>query len=141
MNMKGLKRFFNHSYDRNISAVAMDERFLLIGQTDGTVSAHYLYNGILAFETKVSDFTINAVACEEEDDIWNEIFYVGDAANNFFVLDKKGATLSKAVIRKNRGFIHTLVNEKRFVTYIHTCHGSTKISYQQGGLIIKCHFR
>ena len=114
MDMKPLKKFFDHSYDRNISSIAMDERFLLIGQTDGTVSVHYLYNGILAFETKVSEFSINAVACEEEDDIWNEIFYVGDAANNFFVLDKRGKTLSKAVIRKDRGFIHTIVNQKRF---------------------------
>ena len=131
MDMKPLKKFFDHSYDRNISSIAMDERFLLIGQTDGTVSLHYLYNGILAFEIKVSEFSINAVACEEEDDIWNEIFYVGDAANNFFVLDKRGTTLSKAAIRKDRGFIHTIVNQKRFVTTIHSCHGTTKITYQQ----------
>lgn len=131
MDLKPLKKFFDHPYDRNISAIGMDDRFLLIGQTDGKVSVHYLYNGILAFETKVSEFSINAVACEEEDDIWNEIFYVGDAANNFFVLDKKGTILSQAAIRKDRGFIHTIVNQKRFITQIHSCHGTTKISYQQ----------
>ena len=85
MDQKPFKKFFYHSYDRSISTIAMDERFLLIGQTDGTVSVHYLYNGILAFEAKVSEFSINAVTCEEEDDIWNEIFYVRDAVNNFFL--------------------------------------------------------
>ena len=131
MDVKPLKKFFDHSYDRNISAIGMDDRFLLIGQTDGTVSVHYLYNGILAFETKVSEFSINAVACEEEDDIYNEIFYVGDAANNFFVLDKKGTTLAKAVIKKDRGSIHTIVNQKRYVTQIQSCNGATTMSYQE----------
>ena len=86
-----LKPFFNEHYDRGVTCIAMDARFLIVGQQNGQVSVHYIDNGIRTFLTTVSKKAdpITAVSCEENDDIWNEIFYVADAANNIFVLNKE----------------------------------------------------
>ena len=85
------KPFYNDEYDRRVSAVSMDARFMIIGQEDGSVSLHYLHNGVKVFKRKLSkrESSITAVCCEEEDDIWDEIFYVADSANNIFVLNKE----------------------------------------------------
>lgn len=86
-----LNPFFSEHYDRGVTCIAMDARFLIVGQQDGNVSVHYIDNGIRTFWAKVSkkEDAITAVSCEENDDIWNEIFYVADAANNIFVLNKE----------------------------------------------------
>merc|ERR1712244_35719 len=52
--------------------------FYLIGQVDGTLAAVYISNGNNVFNSKVSDYPITAVACEEKDDADNQIFYCGD---------------------------------------------------------------
>merc|ERR1712168_1726305 len=85
-----LKRLPNNDFNRDVTAVAMDERFYLIGQVDGTLAAVYISNGNNVFNSKVSDYPITAVACEEKDDADNQIFYAGDEEGNLFTVYKKG---------------------------------------------------
>ena len=129
--MTTLKRFYNYSYDRRISAISMDPRFILIGQTDGRVSVHYLYNGVRAFESQVSDSSISAVCCEDHDDIHNEIFYVADNKNKLFVLNKKGRVLAVGELEDEMGKVNTIVNQRRFVLLVHTCLGSVTFKFNQ----------
>ena len=129
--MTTLKRFYNHSYDRRISAISMDPRFILIGQTDGKVSVHYLYNGVRAFESQTSESSITAVCCEEHDDIHNEIFYVADSENKLFVLNKKGGVLAVGDVDDDLGRVNTIVNQRRFVILVHTCMGSVTFKFNQ----------
>ena len=77
-----------YDYNRNVTVVAMDKRFLLVGQKNGQVSAHFLNNGRAAFNKTISKSDICAVCCEEQDDNWNEVFYVCDVENNLFTLNK-----------------------------------------------------
>ena len=73
-----LKRLPNNDFNRDVTAVAMDERFYLIGQNDGTLAVVYISNGNNVFHSKISEHAITAVACEEKDDADNQIFYAGD---------------------------------------------------------------
>ena len=130
-NMIELKRFYNYNYDRCLSAVAMDERFLMLGQIDGHVSVHYLYNGIRAFNTKISEKTIVAVCCEDRDDVWNELFYAADSLNKIFVLNKLGEVVASGVLDEKLGHIHTLVNPKRFSINTHTLLGTRIFNYNK----------
>merc|ERR1712168_713277 len=102
-----LKRLPNNDFNRDVTAVAMDERFYLIGQVDGTLAAVYISNGNNVFNSKVSDYPITAVACEEKDDADNQIFYCGDEKGNLFTVNKKGKTVKETSIPERKGNIHT----------------------------------
>merc|ERR1711913_24610 len=82
--MVELKRLPNDDFNRDVTAVAMDDRFYLVGQVDGTLAAVYISNGNNVFKSKISDNAITAVACEEKDDADNQIFYAGDDKGNLY---------------------------------------------------------
>ena len=44
--MSSLSRIYNQDYDRNVTAVDLDKRFLIVGKTDGSLSAVYIKNGL-----------------------------------------------------------------------------------------------
>ena len=115
-------------YNRNVTAVAMDRRFLLVGQGSGEVSAHFLNNGREAFRTKISEADISAVCCEEQDDNWNEVFYVCDAENKVFTLNRRGEVIARNHLGQKRGKVHTIVNTKRFAFTVHTTLGEQPFS-------------
>merc|ERR1711936_164970 len=110
-----LKRPPNNDFNRDVTAVAMDERFYLIGQVDGTLAAVYISNGNNVFNSKVSDYPITAVACEEKDDADNQIFYCGD---------EKGTS-----IPERKGNIHIIANKDKYQVYVYTCKGSQSLSH------------
>ena len=64
--MSSLSRIPTEDFDRQVSAVAMNDRFILIGKTDGFLAAVYSKNGVKAFSVKVTDAEITAVCCEEQ---------------------------------------------------------------------------
>eukprot|EP00092_Neocalanus_flemingeri_P046757 GFUD01052733.1.p1 GENE.GFUD01052733.1~~GFUD01052733.1.p1 ORF type:complete len:316 (+),score=84.28 GFUD01052733.1:92-1039(+) len=99
------------SFDCLVTAVAMDEKFMLVGQEDGNVAC-YWWNGGLFFEQQISESMITAVCCEEEDKGTNHIFYAADMDGKLYTLDKKGNVLAKGKGRPDR--IHTLLNVGKF---------------------------
>merc|ERR1711992_13559 len=124
-----LKRLPNNDFDRDVTAVAMDERFYLIGQVDGTLAAVYISNGNNVFNSKVSDYPITAVACEEKDDADNQIFYCGDEEGNLFTVNKKGKTVKETSIPERKGNIHIIANKDKYQIYVYTCKGSQSLSH------------
>merc|ERR1712244_42612 len=105
-----LKRLPNNDFNRDVTAVAMDERFYLIGQVDGTLAAVYISNGNNVFNSKVSDYPITAVACEEKDDADNQIFYCGN---------EKGNTVKETSIPERKGNIHIIANKDKYQIYVY----------------------
>merc|ERR1711936_516861 len=124
-----LKRLPNNDFNRDVTAVAMDERFYLIGQVDGTLAAVYISNGNNVFNSKVSDYPITAVACEEKDDADNQIFYCGDEKGNLFTVNKKGKTLKETNIPERKGNIHIIANKDKYQIYVYTTKGSQSLSH------------
>ena len=126
--MPKLSRIPTQEFDRDVTAVAMDDRFILIGQVDGSLSAIYTKNGIKAFCVKISDAEITAVCCEEQDEDSNQLFYAGDSENNIFTVNKKGQILAQVQLKTRKGKIHTIVNHSRFTIHVHSTTGSTAFS-------------
>merc|ERR1712064_149905 len=124
-----LKRLPNDDYNRDVTAVAMDDRFYLIGQVDGSLSAVYISNGNNVFKSKISDSPITAVACEEKDDADNQIFYAGDAAGNLYTVNKKGNVVKTTSIPERKGDIHIIANKDKYQIYLYTTKGSQSLSH------------
>jgi len=112
-----------------VTAVAMDDRFYLIGQVDGTLAAVFIKNGNNVFKSKISDSPIVAVACEEKDDADNQIFYAGDAAGNLFTVNKKGSVVKTTNIPQRKGDIHIIANKDKYQIYVYTTKGSQSLSH------------
>eukprot|EP00092_Neocalanus_flemingeri_P000377 GFUD01000401.1.p1 GENE.GFUD01000401.1~~GFUD01000401.1.p1 ORF type:complete len:373 (+),score=71.57 GFUD01000401.1:22-1119(+) len=126
--MQKLSRIPTQDFDRDVTAVAMDDRFILVGQADGSLSAVYHKNGIKVFSVKISDCEITAVCCEEQDEDSNQIFYAGDSASNIFTVNKKGQILAQVQLKARKGKIHTIVNHSRFTIHVLSAVGSTTFS-------------
>ena len=124
-----LKRLPNGDFNRDVSAVAMDDRFYLIGQVDGTLAAVYITNGRNVFKTSISSLPIIAVACEEKDDSDNQIFYAGDEEGNLYTVDKKGTVVKTANIPESKGNIHVIANKDKYQITVYTCKGSQSLSH------------
>jgi len=127
--MPKLERLPNDDFNRDVTAVAMDDRFYLIGQNDGTLAAVYISNGNNVFKEKISDYAITAVACEEKDDADNQIFYCGDEKGNLFTVNKKGKTVKETNIPERKGNIHIIANKDKYQIYAYTSKGSQSLSH------------
>jgi len=127
--MSKLARIPTQDFDRDVTAVAMDDRFILVGQVDGKLSAVYHKNGVAVFSAKISDSEITAVCCEEQDETDNPIFYAGDIEGNLYTVNKKGKVLKTAKLQARKGKIHTIVNRNKYSIYAHTSSGSTSFSH------------
>jgi len=127
--MPKLERLPNDDFNRDVTAVAMDDRFYLVGQNDGTLAAVYISNGKNVFREKISDYAITAVACEEKDDADNQIFYCGDEKGNLFTVNKKGKTVKETSIPERKGNIHIIANKDKYQIYVYTCKGSQSLSH------------
>jgi len=124
-----MKRLPTEEFDRDVTSVAMDDRFVLVGQVNGKLAAVYLKNGNIAFSTKISDNAITAVCCEEQDEADNPIFYAGDEEGNLFTVNKKGKVVAEAKLAGRKGKILAIVNRSKYSIYAHTCGGSTSFSH------------
>merc|ERR1711970_312475 len=128
-NMSKLERIPTQDFDRDVTATAMDERFVLVGQVDGKLHAVYHKNGVGVFSAKISDNEITAVRCEEQDETDNPIFYAGDVEGNLYTVNKKGKVLETAKLEKRKGKIFTISNRNKYSIYAHTAGGSTSFSH------------
>lgn len=124
-----LKRLPTDDFNRDVTAVAMDERFVLVGQVDGKLSAVYVRNGNRAFSEKISEHAITAVCCEEQDDTDNQIFYAGDSAGNLYTVNKKGKVVASNKIPSRKGEILVIANRSKYSIYAYTTMGSTSFSH------------
>ena len=127
--MPKLERLPNDDFNRDVTAVAMDDRFYLVGQNDGTLAAVYISNGKNVFREKISDYAITAVACEEKDDADNQIFYCGDEKGNLFTVNKKGKTVKETSIPERKGNIHIIANKDKYQIFVYTTKGSQSLSH------------
>jgi len=127
--MSKLARLPTQDFNRDVSAVAMDDRFILIGLVDGKLAAVYHKNGVEVFSAKISDNEITAVCCEEQDEDDNPIFYAGDSEGNLFTVNKKGKVLAQAKLQKRKGSILTISNRNKYSIYAYTEGGSTSFSH------------
>jgi len=127
--MSKLARIPTQDFDRDVTAVAMDDRFILVGQMDGKLSAVYHKNGVSVFSAKISDSEITAVCCEEQDETDNPIFYAGDVEGNLYTVNKKGKVLKTAKLQARKGKIFTISNRNKYSIYAHTAGGSTSFSH------------
>jgi len=127
--MSKLARIPTQDFDRDVTAVAMDDRFILIGQVDGKLSAVYQKNGVSVFSAKISDSEITAVCCEEQDEDDNPIFYAGDLEGNLYTVNKKGKVLTTAMLPKRKGKPRTIVNRAKYSIYVYSCKGVTSYSH------------
>ena len=124
-------------FAKAITCVSVDERFAVVGQEDGSVTALYHKNGARVFTAKESDNKITAVCCEEKDQDDNPIFYAGDRAGNVYTLNRKGKVLAMTQIPDKRGGVLTIVNRSKFSLHVYTLMGSSTFSnctkkYQKG---------
>merc|ERR1711913_202101 len=101
--MVELKRLPNDDFNRDVTAVAMDDRFYLVGQVDGTLAAVYISNGNNVFKSKISDNAITAVACEEKDDADNQIFANKDKYQIYVYTCKGSQSLSHTTTDFRKG--------------------------------------
>ena len=127
--MSNLARVPTQDFDRDVTAVAMDDRFILVGQVDGKLSAVYHKNGVSVFSSKICENEITAVCCEEQDEDDNPIFYAGDSEGNLYTVNKKGKVLATAKLQARKGRIHTIVNRNKYSIYAYTSGGSTSFSH------------
>merc|ERR1712117_335129 len=107
-------RIPTQDFDRDVTAVAMDDRFILVGQVDGKLSAVYHKNGVSVFSAKISDSEITAVCCEEQDETDNPISYAGDVEGNLYTVNKKGKVLKTAKLQARKGKIFTISNRNKY---------------------------
>merc|ERR1711887_222024 len=127
--MSKLERIPTQDFDRDVTATAMDDRFILVGQVDGKLHAVYHKNGVSAFSVKIAECEITAVCCEEQDETDNPIFYAGDVEGNLYTVNKKGKVLKTAKLEKRKGKIFTISNRNKYSIYAHTSGGSTSYSH------------
>jgi len=127
--MSKLDRIPTQDFDRDVTATAMDDRFILVGQVDGKLHAVYHKNGVSAFSVKIAECEITAVCCEEQDETDNPIFYAGDVEGNLYTVNKKGKVLKTAKLEKRKGKIFTISNRNKYSIYAHTSGGSTSYSH------------
>merc|ERR1712243_462892 len=127
--MSKLERIPTQDFDRDVTSVAMDDRFILVGQVDGKLHAVYHKNGVSAFSAKIAECEITAVCCEEQDDTDNPIFYAGDVDGNLYTVNKKGKVIKTAKLEKRKGKIFTISNRNKYSIYAHTSGGSTSYSH------------
>merc|ERR1712013_793903 len=118
--MSKLERLPTQDFDRDLTSVAMDDRFILVGQVDGKLHAVYHKNGVSAFSAKIAECEITAVCCEEQDDTDNPIFYAGDVDGNLYTVNKKGKVVKTAKLEKRKGKIFTISNRNKYSIYAHT---------------------
>jgi len=86
--------------DADITAVAMDNRFIVVGLEDGKVAVVYNETGMPAFNpiaVPVSENKITAVCADDNEDY----FYVGDQEGSLFTLNKKGKVLATSKMPGN----------------------------------------
>merc|ERR1712183_519512 len=126
--MSKLDRIPTQDFDRDVTATAMDDRFILVGQVDGKLHAVYHKNGVNVFSAKIAECEITAVCCEEQDETDNPIFYAGDVEGNLYTVNKKGKVLKTAKLEKRKGRIFTISNRNKYSIYAHTSGGSTSYS-------------
>merc|ERR1712212_1192648 len=100
--MSKLERIPTQDFDRDVTATAMDDRFILVGQVDGKLHAVYHKNGVSAFSVKIAECEITAVCCEEQDETDNPIFYAGDVEGNLYTVNKKGKVLKTAKLQAKK---------------------------------------
>merc|ERR1712241_1620970 len=127
--MSKLARIPTQDFDRDVSATAMDDRFILVGQVDGKLHAVYHKNGVSVFSAKIAECEISAVCCEEQDETDNPIFYAGDVEGNLYTVNKKGKVLKTAKLQARKGKIFTISNRNKYSIYAHTAGGSTSFSH------------
>merc|ERR1712002_1439476 len=127
--MSKLERIPTQDFDRDVTSVAMDDRFILVGQVDGKLHAVYHKNGVSAFSVKIAECEITAVCCEEQDETDNPIFYAGDVEGNLYTVNKKGKVLKTAKLEKRKGKIFTISNRNKYSIFAHTSGGSTSYSH------------
>merc|ERR1711936_1401217 len=111
--MPKLERLPNDDFNRDVTAVAMDDRFYLVGQNDGTLAAVYISNGKNVFREKISDYAITAVACEEKDDADNQIFYCGDEKGNLFTANKDKYQIYVYTTKGSQSLSHTTTDFRK----------------------------
>jgi len=127
--MAKLNRLPQDDFNRDVTAVACDERFILVGAVDGKLSAVFLKNGNRVFSSKISEASITAVCCEEQDDVENPIFYAGDSDGNLFTVNKKGNIIAQAKIPNRKGEIQVIANRGKYAIYAYTSNGTTSFSH------------
>merc|ERR1711942_19872 len=135
--MSKLERIPTQDFDRDVTSVAMDDRFILVGQVDGKLHAVYHKNGVSAFSAKIAECEITAVCCEEQDDTDNPIFYAGDVDGNLYTVNKKGKVIKTAKLEKRKGKIFTISNRNKYSIYAHTSGGSASYSFDGDGTFHK----
>ena len=133
--MPKLSRIPTQDFDRHVTAIAMDDRFILIGQEDGHLAAIYHKNGIKAFSTKITEADITAVCCEEQDEGSNQLFYAADSENNIFTVNKRGDIISQVKLKPRKGEIHSIVNTGKFTIQVLSTLGTT--NFTQGSHKLK----
>eukprot|EP00092_Neocalanus_flemingeri_P022319 GFUD01024202.1.p1 GENE.GFUD01024202.1~~GFUD01024202.1.p1 ORF type:complete len:356 (+),score=87.45 GFUD01024202.1:96-1163(+) len=127
--MSSLSRIPTQDFDRYVTAVAMNDRFILIGKADGSLSAVYGKNGVKVFSSQISEAEITAVCCEEQSEYSNSIFYAGDIMGNLFTVNQKGKVVAQVQLQGRKGEIHTIVNRNKFSIYAYTTTGNITFSH------------
>ena len=95
----------------------MDDRFVLIGLTNGSVACIYALNNVTKWVISVSNVSITAVLADLYDEAKEQRFYAGDTIGNIFVIDEKGNLITKINTKGSRIFGILASNSKKIVAY------------------------
>ena len=95
----------------------MDDRFIMIGLSNGSVSCIYVFNGVLKWNVPVSDVAITAVLTDVYDIGMEQRFYAGDAIGNIFLINEKGQITRKIRTKGYRIFGILASSPRNIVVY------------------------
>ena len=95
----------------------MDDRFVVIGFTNGSVLCVYVLNYVTKWVVSVSVQPITAVLADLYDGPNDQRFYVGDSTGHLFVINEKGKVMKKISTKASKIFGILAISTRTIVTY------------------------
>ena len=95
----------------------MDDRFVVVGLTNGSITCIYSFNNVIKWTISVSNVSITAVLADLYDKADEQHFYAADANGNIFAIDEKGNVITKIKTKAARIFAILGSDPTKIVAY------------------------
>ena len=95
----------------------MDDRFVVVGFTNGSVSCLYVLNYVTKWVISVSYEPITAVLADLYDEANEQRFYIGDSTGSIFVINEKGKVIAVISTKAPKIFGILAMRTRTILTY------------------------
>ena len=112
----------------------MDDRFVVVGLTNGSIACIYSLNNVNKWMISISNVSITAVLADLYDKADEQRFYAGDANGNIFAIDEKGKVITKIKTGSTRIFAILGSDQSKIVAYYNG--GAYEYKLQGSNLIL-----